>query len=125
MTPQPPSSLCPLHTTPASGVCARCGRFGCGSCLSGAEEPWCTDCLARPEARLTPSPEAKRALLMALLGFHGLVPLLAVAAWSSLAELERIGRDAAPAAGRPWAQGALGISVLGLVLWAIVALFAF
>jgi hypothetical protein len=116
-------SLCSAHQVAATGVCARCGRFGCAACLSTVSgEPWCSACLARPEARLTPSPEAKRALLAALLGFHGIVVLLPVAAWLALRELERIKRRDAPEAGKPWAHGALAISVLGLAGWALLLL---
>ena len=121
MSAEPAVSLCAVHATAATGVCARCGRFGCAACLSASREPWCTECLARPEARLTPSPEAKQALLLALLGFHGLVVLLPFAAWRARRELEAIAHGTAPVAGRPWAQGALVLSVTGLVGWSLLA----
>ena len=114
-------SLCVEHQVAATAVCTRCGRFGCGACLSSVNaEPWCGECLARPEARLTPSPEAKRALLVALLGLHGLVVLLPVAAWLARRELDRITARAAPEAGRPWVHSALAISLFGLVAWSVL-----
>ena len=48
------SSECAVHGTPAAAVCARCGRFACAACLGA--EGLCTECLARPEVRLRPSP---------------------------------------------------------------------
>ena len=112
-------SRCAVHDAAATGVCGRCGRFGCEACLPPATEPWCTECLARPRARLTPSPAARQALWMALVGFHGVVVLLPFAAWSARRELEAINRGTSPLAGKPWAQGALAVSVFGLVLWSI------
>lgn len=112
------SSVCAAHGTPAAAVCARCGRFACGACLGA--EGLCTECLARPEVRLRPSPEARRALLMALLGFHGVVVLLPVAAWLARAELEAIARGTAPPPGKPWAQGALVLALVGMVGWFVV-----
>ncbi len=116
-------SRCAAHDTAATGVCERCGRFGCEPCLPKAAEPWCSECLARPKARLTPSPAARRALWLALAGLHGVVVLLPIAAWSARRELEAITRGTSPLAGRPWAQGALALSLLGLALWSLV-LFA-
>ena len=119
MTPEAPVSLCPKHDVPATGVCDRCGRFGCALCIPLADVEWCTDCLARPEARLSPSPVAQRALWMSLLGFHGVLVLLPFAAWISRKELQAISDGIAPVAGRPWAQGALAISGVGLLLWSL------
>lgn len=78
-------------------------------------------CLARPEARLTPSPRAKRALVLGLVGLHGVVVLLPVAAWLARAELRAIEAGDAPPAGRPWAQGALAASLAGALVWLVVA----
>lgn len=114
-------SRCVEHQVEATGLCARCGRFGCGVCLSTVSgEPWCRECLARPEARLTPSPESKQALLVALLGLHGVVVLLPVAVWVARRELDRITARASPEAGRPWANGALAIALFGLVAWSVL-----
>jgi hypothetical protein len=123
MTAEVPVSLCPRHDVPATGVCDRCGRFGCGRCIPAADVEWCTECLARPEARLTPSPTAQRALWMALVGFHGVVVLLPIAAWLARMELIAISAGTSPVAGRPWAQGALGLSLAGAVLWALALLW--
>lgn len=111
------TSLCAVHGTPAAAACTRCGRFACEACLGA--EGLCTQCLARPEVRLRPSPEARRALWMALLGFHGVVVLLPVAAWLARAELEAIARGTAPLAGKPWAQGALALALGGVIAWFI------
>jgi hypothetical protein len=60
---------------------------------------------------------------MALVGFHGVVVLLPIAAWVARTELVAISDGAAPVAGRPWAQGALGLSLAGAVLWALALLW--
>ena len=112
-------SRCAVHDVAATGVCGRCGRFGCGTCLS--TDGWCAECLSRPLARLTPSPEARRALWLALLGLHGVVVLLPIAAWSARRELNAITAGRAPMAGKPWAQGALAVSMLGVVLWSMLS----
>jgi len=114
-------STCPVHGVPATGVCARCGRFGCAACLATGELRWCSECLARPEARLESSPRAKRALVFALLGFHGLVPLLPAALWLARRERTAIELHQAPPAGRPLVQGARAISLVGLAVWLVLA----
>jgi hypothetical protein len=113
---------CSVHDTPATGVCARCGRYACAACLAPAlGAAWCTECRARPDAQLTPSPEAKRALWLALAAFHGVLPLLPFAMWSARQELKRIEAGQASRAGQPWAVGAWWLSLGALVLWITIA----
>lgn len=123
MTPEAPVSLCSKHGVPATGVCDRCGCFGCAACIPLAEVEWCTECLARPEERLRPSHAAQRALWMSLAGFHGVVVLLPIAGWMARAELIAISAGASPVAGRPWAQGALALSITGAVLWGLALMW--
>ncbi|MFZ5439747.1 MAG: hypothetical protein ACOZQL_07045 [Myxococcota bacterium] len=113
------AARCFFHDVSATGVCARCGRFGCAACLS-APEGWCADCLGRDEVRLTPSRRAKQALLLALLGLHGVLVVLPVAWWLAARELESITAGTAPSAGRPWAQGARWLVLAALVGWALL-----
>jgi len=109
---------CPVHGVPAAAICARCGRFACGECLRPAPDGGlCDECHARPAARLTASARARRALLFGALGFHGLLPLLVAGGWLGRAELQAITRGEAPAAGRPYAQGAVAFAFAGAVLW--------
>lgn len=79
-------------------------------------------CLGRPEVRLAPSQRAKRSFWLALLGLHGVVVLLPVALWIARAELQAIEGGDAPTAGKPWAQGALAVCGIGVVLWLIIAM---
>jgi hypothetical protein len=116
--PAPAPPRCAEHAADAVAACARCGAYVCAGCSKEVEERrLCTACLARPEVRLRPSPRARRALWTALLGFHGLVPLLPLSLWWTRAELRDIERGHAPAPGRPFAQVARIIAWVGLGLW--------
>jgi len=123
MPPEAPGPRCASHpAADAVHTCQRCGRFACAACArTESGVVLCLACLARPEARLTPSPRAKRALAMGLVGLHGVVVLLPIAAWLARAELRAIEAGDAPPAGKPWAQGALAASIAGALLWLVLA----
>lgn len=105
----------------ALGTCGRCGRFTCARCgRDGFGQHLCDGCLARPQARLAASPRAKQALLCAVLGLHGVVVLLPVAAWLARAELREVAAGRSNPGGRAWAQGALMLSALAAVAWLLV-----
>ena len=108
-------SQCAVHPVAATGICGRCGRFGCAQCLN--ETAWCVQCQARPEARLLPSDRAKTALMLSLFGLHGVVVLLPVALWLARKELAAIERGKSVPAGIPYARGSIAIAGAGSVLW--------
>jgi len=108
---------CAVHDAPSTGVCARCGRFGCAECLATGETPWCRECLDRSEERLRISARAKQALVLALLGFHGLLPALPVALRLARRELADIDAQQAPPAGRPMVVVARAVATAGVWGW--------
>ncbi|MFO0595229.1 MAG: hypothetical protein U0228_07990 [Myxococcaceae bacterium] len=123
---------CATHDAPSTGTCARCGAFGCDH-LDGTTrcldrflgQTWCQACRALPAVRLEPSRAARRVLLWALLGLHGVLPLLFLALRETAAERARIEAGTTNAAGRPYVDAARWLAVLGLAGWTMLTLYVF
>lgn len=96
------------------GVCSRCGAFVCAACRGYlAEKPHCRACIDRIGRK--PSPRAVAALSIATLGLcTGLPGALAIAL--GMLELRAIRDAAAPPAGRSFAELAVGLGALELVV---------
>lgn len=122
MTPEA-QGHCLAHGAPAVATCSRCGIFLCDGCRSWlVEKPYCKPC--RERLGHTPSKEASRALLLAVLGWTCLVPGI-FAYLLGRAELRRIAKGEASPAGEAMASagrtlGFIQMLLIPLVVWALV-----
>jgi hypothetical protein len=126
VAPEAPPECARHPTVLATASCPRCGRFACAACLREEQgQALCLDCLARPQVRLEPSPRAKLALWLSLLGLHGVLVFLPAGLWLAREERKAIDAGAAPSAGRPWVEGARLASMAGVVAWAVLGMVLF
>lgn len=100
------------------GVCARCGAFVCPACRGYlAERPHCRACIDRIGRKA--SLRAVTALAMATLGLcTGLPGAVAIAL--GMLEMRAIRDAKAPPAGRSFAELAVGLGALELVVTVVL-----
>lgn len=100
------------------GVCVRCGSFICRRCrVYRAERPHCAECIAKLGTK--PSGLALLALAFATLGLCTLLPG-AAALGLGLYERRRVRAGEVPESGRAYADLAIGLGALEVILFFIV-----
>lgn len=111
-----PGTHCAQHVDRvAMGMCHRCGAYLCGLCAKGlADRTFCEACAER----LTTGhgPRAARALVLGLLGVHGLFFLAPVAAVLAAIELTAIRDGQSPVGGRGPARAGLALGLCGIAM---------
>lgn len=111
-----PGARCATHgERGATGLCHRCGDYLCGLCARRlAGRLFCAKCATR----LTEghAPRAARALVLGLLGVHGLFFLAPVAAVLGALELRAIGAGESPLGGRGAALAAFWLGLCGIAM---------
>lgn len=112
----PPGARCPRDVErAATGLCARCGDYVCGSCARRVDDrSYCPPCAERLTS--DHSPRAIRAFVLGAIGVHGLFFLSPVALALAISELRAIEAGESSRAGRTFARIALGLGIAGLVM---------
>jgi hypothetical protein len=107
---------CAKHSArAATGVCARCGDYLCGACgRRVAERLYCDACAQRLVGEH--SKRSVHALVLGLLGMHGLFFLAPVALVLSGLELGAIRSGEAPLGGRGLARAGLVLGTCGIAI---------
>ena len=111
-----PGARCARHgERGATGVCHRCGDYLCGLCAKRSEGRLSCEVCAE---RLTRGHGARaaRALVLGLLGVHGLFFLSPVAAVLGAIELRAIRDGDSPVGGRGPARAALALGICGVLM---------
>lgn len=99
----------------ATGVCARCGDYLCGLCgRRVAERLYCQPCSERLTGEH--SKRSVHALVLGLLGVHGLFFLAPIALVLSGLELGAIRAGEAPLGGRGLARAGLALGTFGIAI---------
>ncbi len=111
-----PGARCAKHDSrPATGVCGRCGDYLCGLCgRRVGERLYCAGCAER--LTTTHSRRAVYALVLGLLGVHGLFVLAPVALVLGGLELGAIREGDAPVGGTGLARAGLWLGAAGVAM---------
>jgi hypothetical protein len=111
-----PGAVCAKHAErAATGVCGRCGDYVCGACgRATGERLYCEGCAQR--FTHGHSKRAVHALVLGLLGVHGLFVLAPVALTLASLELSAIRSGEAPLGGTGLARAGLALGACGIAI---------
>jgi hypothetical protein len=111
-----PGARCATHgQRAATGVCGRCGDYLCGSCGQRVgERLYCIACAQRSTSEH--SRRSLHALLLGLVGVHGVFVLAPVALTLATLELGAIRAGEAPVGGAGFARAGVLLGSLGIAM---------